>query len=136
MCTASVATFHPTDTQYTFIFIFIGKADRQRGETERKILHPMIHSQVRATADAMPIRSQEPLLGLPHGRGVPKPWAVLHCFPRPQAGSWMGSRAAGIRTGTQMGSWACKARTQTTATPRQAHNTLLLYISEWNFLRN
>ena len=27
-----------------FYYFFIGKADVQRGETERKILHPMIHS--------------------------------------------------------------------------------------------
>ena len=28
-----------------------------------------------------------------------------YCLPRPQAGSWMGSRAAGIRTDIHMGSW-------------------------------
>ena len=28
----------------------------------------------------------------------------LQCFPRPQAGSWMGSRAAEIRNGAPMGS--------------------------------
>ena len=55
----------------------------------------------------MPIRSQEPLPGLPRGCRFPKPWAVLGCFPRPQAGSWKGSRAAGAH----MGSQACKART-------------------------
>ena len=27
-----------------FYYVFIGKADIQRGETERKIFHPMIHS--------------------------------------------------------------------------------------------
>ena len=27
-----------------FLLFFIGKADIQRGETERKIFHPMIHS--------------------------------------------------------------------------------------------
>ena len=73
-----------------FIF-FIGKADIQRGETERKIFHPMIHSP-----DAMPIRSQEPLPGLPRRCRVPKLWAVLDCFPGPQAGSWKGSGAASI----------------------------------------
>ena len=35
---------------------------------------------------------------------VPKLWAILNCFPRPQAGKWLGSWAAGIRTGTNMGS--------------------------------
>ena len=59
----------------------------------------------------MPIRSQEPLLRLPRGCSFPKLWAVLACFPRPQAGSWKGSGAAAIRTGAHMGSRACKART-------------------------
>ena len=40
-------------------------------------------------------RIQELLPGLPHGCRVPRVWAVLHCFPRPQAGSWVGSGAAG-----------------------------------------
>ena len=30
---------------------------------------------------------------------VPRPWAILDCFPRPQAVSWIGSGAAGLRTG-------------------------------------
>ena len=59
----------------------------------------------------MPVRSQEPLPGLPRGCRVPKLWAVLDCFPGPQAGSWKGSGAARIRTGAHMGSRACKART-------------------------
>ena len=51
-------------------------------------------------------RMQELLPGLAHGEGlcrVPKLWAVLNCSPRPQAWSWMGSGAAGIRTGAQYG---------------------------------
>ena len=83
------------DLYFFIITIFIGKADIQRGETERKIFHPMI-PQVSATANAMLIRSQEPLLNLPHGCRVPKPWADLYCFPGPQAGSWKGSGAAGV----------------------------------------
>ena len=62
-------------------------------------------------ADTMRIQSQEPLLGLPRVCRFSKLWAVLDCFPRPQAGSWKGTVAAGIRTGAHMGSWACKART-------------------------
>ena len=95
-----------------FLLFFIGKADIQRGETERKIFRPMIHSPSEPNgADTMPIRSQELLPGLPRGCRFPKFWAVLDCFPRPQAGSWKGSRAAGIRTGAHLGSRACKART-------------------------
>ena len=91
-----------------FLLFFIGKADIQRGETERKIFHPMIHSPSEPQrVDTMPIRSQEPLPGLPRGCRVPKLWAVLDCFPRPLAGSWKGSEAAGAH----MGSRACKART-------------------------
>ena len=46
-------------------------------------------------------------MGLPRGCRVLKLWAVLDCFPGPQAGSWKGSRAAGIRTGAHMGFWGC-----------------------------
>ena len=58
-------------------------------------------------AGAEPIRSQQPgaPLGVPHWCRVPRIWAVLNCCPRPQAGSWMGSRTARIRTGDHMGSW-------------------------------
>ena len=49
-----------------------------------------------ATADAMPTRSQEPFPGTPRGCRVSKLWAFLDCSPGPQAGSWKGSRAAGI----------------------------------------
>ena len=41
---------------------------------------------------------------LPRGCRVPRFWAVLDCPSRPQAGSWMGCGAAGIRTGAHMGS--------------------------------
>ena len=49
-------------------------------------------------------RSPELLLGLPWWCKVPRLWAILNCFPRQQAGSWMISRATGFRTGTHMGS--------------------------------
>ena len=82
---------------YFFIIIYllerrIYREERQRGRSSVRCITP----QVSATADAMPIRSQEPLPGLPHGCRVPKLWAVLDCFPGPQAGSWKGSGAAGI----------------------------------------
>ena len=50
-------------------------------------------------------RSLKPLPDLPCGCRVPRLWAILDCFPRSQAGSWMGSRAVGIRTNTHVGSW-------------------------------
>ena len=46
--------------------------------------------------------SQEPLPGLPRGCRNPRLWAVLKCFPRSQAGSWMGSGTARIRTSIHM----------------------------------
>ena len=85
----------------------IYREERQRGRSSVRWFTP----QVSATSNAMPIWSQEPLLGLPCGCRVPKLWAVLCCFPRPQAGSWKGSGASGIRTGAPIGSQTCKART-------------------------
>ena len=66
----------------------IYRDQRQRG----KIFRP----QVSAMTDTMLIQSQETLSGHPCGCKVPKLWAVLECFPGPQAGSWKGSGAAGI----------------------------------------
>ena len=40
-------------------------------------------------------KSHDLLPGLPHGCGVLRLWAVLDCFPRPQAG-WKESGTAGI----------------------------------------
>ena len=121
-------TFPQTQSRYILFFfkhLFfimfllerrIYREERQRGRSSFRWFTP----QVSATADAMPTQSQEPLLGLPRGCRVPKLWAILNCFPGPQAGSWKGSGAAGIRTGAHMGSRACKVRTLTTAPPRRA----------------
>ena len=113
-----------------FIYLFIGQSDIQRGgKTERKIFHPMIHSPSKATADAMLIQSQEPLPGLPHGCRVPKLWAIFNCLSGPQAGSWMGSWAAEIRTSAHVVSKACKARTLTTAPSRRALGMFFCLVS-------
>ena len=70
-----------------FYYFFIGKADIQRGETEKKIFCLMIHSPSdrngRCYADLKP--------GASSGSPTRVLWAVLDCFPGPQAGSWMGS---------------------------------------------
>ena len=80
-----------------FYYFFIGKADIQRGETERKIFHLMIHSPSERSGPILCQSEARSLFpGLPHGLRVPKLWAVLDCFPGPQAGSWKGSGAAGI----------------------------------------
>ena len=47
-------------------------------------------------------RNQEPLPSLPRRCRVPKLWAILNCFPRPQAGSWMGSGASGTQNSAYM----------------------------------
>ena len=67
--------------------------------------------QESATAE---VRIQELLPALPRGCRVPRLWAILKCFPSPQAGSWMGSGADGIRTSTHMESQPVKARTLAT----------------------
>ncbi|XP_058529009.1 DNA-directed RNA polymerases I, II, and III subunit RPABC2 isoform X1 [Ochotona princeps] len=50
-------------------------------------------------------RISDPLPGLPCGCRVPRLWAILAYSLRPQAGSWMGSRATGIRISALMGPW-------------------------------
>ena len=74
--------------------------------------------------DSPPKWAQRPMLCQSKARslfpGLLRGCRVLDCLPRPQAGSWMGSGAAEIRTGAHMGSRACKARTSTTAPPRRA----------------
>ena len=56
-------------------------------------------------------RSPEPLQDLPHRCRVPKLWAVLNCFPRPQAGSWMEVGRLGHKLVPIWDPGACKART-------------------------
>ena len=80
-----------------FLIIFllerrIYTEERQRGRSSVRWFTP----QVSTMADTMLIRSQEPLPGLPRGCRVPKLWAILNCFPGPQAVSWKGSWAATI----------------------------------------
>ena len=88
-----------------YLFIFTTKTDIQRGETERKIFHSLVHPPSECNGLVLHrsrARSQELSQGLPHRCRIPKHWAVLDCFPRPQAWSWMGSGAARIRTGAHM----------------------------------
>ena len=103
--------FCPCNMKTSFfkdLFLFIGKVDIQRGgEKERKIFHLIFslpNQPQQMELSQSEARSQELLLGLPHGCRDPKPWAILYCFNRLQAGSWMGSGAAGIRPGAHMGS--------------------------------
>ena len=70
-----------------FYYFFIGKADIQRGETERKIFRPMIHS---------PSERNGPMLCRSEARSL---FRVSH------------AGAGSQRTGAHMGSRACKART-------------------------
>ena len=123
-------TFQPTDTQYTFILT--GKADRQRGETERKIFRPMIHSQVRATADAMPIRSQSLFRVFHTGAGSQSLGPSSTVFPGHRQGAgW----DAGPRDQNRHPDGIPGMQGED---PNHCHTTLglLLFISEWNVLRN
>ena len=97
------------------IDLFIGKSDLQRGgETERKILHPKIHSPSERNRPMLcrsEARIQELLPGIPHGCRVPKLWAVLDCFPRPQAGSEWEAWLPGLEPVPIWDPGAFKART-------------------------
>ena len=59
------------------------------GETEEDL--PSIDSLPKRSQWPEPsrskVRSPEPLAGLPHRSRVPRLWAVLDCFPGPQAES-------------------------------------------------
>ena len=109
---------------YYYYFFFIGKADIQRGETERKIFRLMIHSPNEHNgqyyADPKPGASS----GSPTRVQGPK---ALGC---PRMLSWAtgreleGKQGCRDRTGTHMGSRVCKARSLTTAPPRRALDLL------------
>ena len=73
----------------------------RRREREKFIWWPT--PQVPAAGVSL-IRSQEPGTSSKSALQVqdPKAWAILGCFPRLQAGSWMGIGAGRIRTGTHM----------------------------------
>ncbi|XP_069922364.1 E1A-binding protein p400 isoform X16 [Oryctolagus cuniculus] len=63
--------------------------------------------QMAVVARAGPGQSQELHPGLPCGCRGPSTWAIL-CFPRPLAGSWIGSGAARTGTGTHLGCRRCR----------------------------
>ena len=80
-------------------FIFIGKSDMQRGETERKISHQMMDSPRAAMAGGEPIQSQEPGVSSGSPTWVKVPKGLGHPRLPSQATSWMGSGSAGISSG-------------------------------------
>ena len=105
-----------------FYYFFIGKADIQRGDTERKIFRPMIHSPSERNGRCYGRSEARSLFRISHvGAGSQSFGPSSTAFPGPQAGSWKGSGAAGIRTGTHVGSRACKARTLTTCATAPGH---------------
>ena len=90
------------------LFIFITKSDIQRGgKTKRKIFRPMIQSPSerngRCCANLKP--GAKNLLWVSHAGAGSQSFGMSSTgFPMPQARSWMGSGAAGTRTGAHMGS--------------------------------
>lgn len=79
------------------VFIIIGKADSNKGIQREELSICWLISQVAAMDNAEPIcqehMSQEPRAssGLAHSCRVPKLLAIFYCFPRQQAGSWVGT---------------------------------------------
>ena len=100
-----------------YLFIYLLESQVYR-EEERQIGRSSVQwftPQVSATSNAMPKPGSRNLFpGIPHGIRVPRFWAILDCFRMPQAGSWTGSTAAGIRTGALWDLGVPKARTLAT----------------------
>lgn len=86
---------------------FVLKKDTKRdGLVERKRSSICCFiSQMATMAEAKLIQSQKlrAFSRSPTQLQGPKAWAVLYCFPRSQAGSWVGSGTGRIQSGTQMG---------------------------------
>ena len=83
------------------LFIFITKSDIQiGGETEKMIFCPIFHSpsDLNSQCCADPKPGARNFLQVSQMGAESHLQAVLNCFPRQQAGSWMESGAAGIRT--------------------------------------
>ena len=83
-----------------FIYLLesqIYRKERQRERSSDRWFTPQVSTTGRCYADPKPgASSVSPTPGLPPGCRFPKLWAVLDCFPGPQAGSWKGSGTAGI----------------------------------------
>ena len=95
-----------------FIYFYWKGGYTERRDREEDL---MIHSPSERNGSILCRSEARSLFRVSHagagGCSFPELWAVLCCFPRPQARSWKGSGAAGSRTGAHMGSRACKART-------------------------
>ena len=114
--------------RFICIILFIGKADIQRGETERKIFRPMIHSPSERNGRC----HAGPKLGVSFGSPtrVQGPKALGHprLLSQSTGRELEGKRGCWDRTGAHMGSRACKARTPTTCAtaPGPARNCNLI----------
>ena len=95
-----------------FYYFFIGKADIQRGETERKIFHTMFHSPSERNGPMLCRSEARSLFQVSHaGAGSQSFGLSSTAFPGHRQGAGREAGLAGIRTGAHMGSRACKART-------------------------
>ena len=91
-------------------FILLQSQIYRVGDTERNILHPMIHSPSSSNGQSHAQPKPGASSRSPAWVQGSRLWAVLDCFPRPKAGSWMGSWAAGIRISAHMGSWRMQGK--------------------------
>ena len=94
-----------------FLLIFIGKADIQRGDTERKIFRPMIHSPSERNGQYYAHPQSGASSRSPTQVQGPKALGCPRLLSRATGRELEGKRGCRDRTGAHMGSRVCKART-------------------------
>ena len=99
-----------------FIIFFIGKADIQRGETERKIFRPMIHSPSEPQRLMLCRSEARSLFKVSHeGAGSPSFGLSLTAFPGHKQGAGWEEGPPGLEPAPIWDPGACKVKTLTTA---------------------
>ena len=112
-----------SNTFFSKIYLFLLKSQiyREKEKKRGRSSSPWFTSHVTITASAVPIQSHRTgtSLGLSCGCRVPRQWADYDWFPRPQAGSWMGSGATGLEPATKWHPSTFMIRTLDTRPPRR-----------------
>ena len=112
-----------------FYYFFIGKADIQRGETERKIFHPMIHSpserNSRYYADPKPGASSRSLTQVQGHKALGHPGLLSQARSRELDGK---QGLPGLELVPTWDPVTFKARTLTTVPLRQVRDMVLVMI--------
>lgn len=92
-------------------FMFIWKADLERGETDTEVFYPLIHfpkgSKDQNWANSKPGTSS----GFPRWvQRPPRTWTIFHCFHSLVAGSWIRKWVTRTWIGAYMGCQHCRQR--------------------------